>query len=186
VLAGRFLNLKLYESLVGAGAVGVVAGGIGVEDYREILKKPVPVSVLGGFGVIPVPNIVLDLFEKYPDTSVLIKPDQKHNNKNNNYDDAKMKVLKMQSGSIFVYPRGEGEELVKKASEGDLGYPREDDTAVLASVRVGDKVQIWDPPFWGYSGQVSDVLEDEGLLNVKLVSGRKALVEPELVRIIGN
>lgn len=65
-----------------------------------------------------------------------------------------------------------------KPKEDTIGYD------FLIELEPGMYVQVWDQPYWGYSGVVETVLDEEDLVQVKLSSGRKALVDPGSVRVI--
>ncbi|MBN2100271.1 hypothetical protein JW710_00030 [Candidatus Dojkabacteria bacterium] len=57
---------------------------------------------------------------------------------------------------------------------------------VLSWVRLktGDKVQIWNYPYWAFSGEVVGILDDENLVQIKLVSGKKVTVRGGMLSVI--
>jgi hypothetical protein len=165
VVAGRSLNIKLYDALVEAGAAGVIVGGVGLEDFGVIRERVVPVFVMEGWGVIPINTEVINILRKYNDAPVF---------------------MDTRESRLFVYPKKDAQKLIELDKDDDFPYAYEGQVGNPVEIVEGDIVQIWDFPYWGYSGEVMDVLEDEELINVAFASGRKALVEPELVRIIGS
>ncbi|MFH1547109.1 MAG: hypothetical protein ABIC57_01330 [bacterium] len=60
----------------------------------------------------------------------------------------------------------------------------EDGDEYLVDVEEGMTIQVWDQPYWGFSGIVENVLEEEDLIQVKFSSGRKVLVRPGSARVI--
>jgi hypothetical protein len=165
VVAGRLLNLKLYEALVSAGALGVIVGGVGYEDYDIIKQKAIPIAVTEGWGAIPINDILMNILQKYNGTPVYI-------DRSNNL--------------LFIYPKGDFFEFSSLEEKGELKYMSSEKAGELVDLEIGHKVQIWDAPFWGYVGNVIDILESENLVNVELSNGRKALLEPELVQVVIN
>jgi hypothetical protein len=165
VVAGRHLNVKLYEALIEAGVKGIIAGGVASQGFNIIREKSVPTAILEGWGVIPINNVVIDMLRHYENAPVLI-------------DSSKNK--------IFVYPAGDGEDLSKNYLNDDFSYMLAANTADIVEACEDMKVQIWDEPFWGYSGKIVDVLNDDDLINIELSTGSKVLVEPQLVRVVEN
>jgi hypothetical protein len=165
VVAGRHLNIKLYEALIEAGVKGIIAGGVVSQGFNSIREKSVPTAILEGWGIIPINNVVIEMLRSYENAPVFI-------------DSAKNK--------IFVYPAGDGEDLSKNYLDNNFLYKLSDDLPDIVEACEDMKVQIWDEPFWGYSGKITDVLKNDDLINVELSTGSKVLVEPALVRVIEN
>jgi hypothetical protein len=151
VVAGRELNLMLYESIVEAGAIGVIVGGVSRTDFSSMGHKAIPIFVMEGWGTVPLDNILIEFFRNSAGKPV---------------------YLDVSSEKIGVYnPDYEG-------TSDRIGYD------FLVDIEEGMKVQVWDLPYWGYSGTVENVMDEEDLLQVKFSSGRKILVDPGSTRVI--
>jgi len=99
-------------------------------------------------------------------------------------------VLKEHTDAVGYIDPEEGTLLVCPASGGidvesggiyQAGLPGEP-----MLLTKGQKVQVWDMPFWGYCGTVRDVLENEDLAQVLLGSGQKVLVPSGCLVAIGE
>jgi len=162
VIAGRLLDLKLYEAIVEAGAMGVIVGGIRLSDLSLIQSGAIPVFVTEGWGVIPIKNILMEVFRSEFGSPVYLDVKNRH---------------------IFIYPRN------KLESEGKIKSYRqvvcsEGDSQKILPLKKGMNVQLWDLPYWGYSGEIVGLLEDEELIQVEFSSGKKVVIDPAVVRIL--
>jgi hypothetical protein len=141
----------LYESIVEAGAIGVIVGGVSRTDFSSMGHKAIPIFVMEGWGTVPLDNILIEFFRNSAGKPV---------------------YLDVSSEKIVVYnPDYEG-------TSDRIGYD------FLVDIEEGMKVQVWDLPYWGYSGTVENVMDEEDLLQVKFSSGRKILVDPGSTRVI--
>lgn len=161
VVTGRSLTSKLYESLVSVGVLGIVAGGMDYESFKGLKDIPIPLFITEGWGIIPI-NIAL--------MQVL-----KHNEGKPVYLDCKNGYLLIPSKTYSGSMGGVSENI----PHGCMNVS--DEVVKLEKEMV---VQIWDMPYWGYSGVVTDVLEEEGLVQVALGSSRKILARPESLKVI--
>lgn len=145
VVTGRRMTLGLYEALLEAGVVGIICGGVPVEEFNAIGASSVPVFITEGWGTIPINKILLDMLEKQKNKVVYMDTSNKQ---------------------LVIY---DGKEEDKKRQ---LNY-----VAGMSSLEVGDIVQILDFPYWGYSGEVGAILDQEEMCVVKVAgSGQKVTV----------
>ncbi len=176
VVAGRSLNLKLYEAIVEAGAVGVIVGGMSRADFMELGKlsnkkgkyeeavdknMAIPVVITEGWGTIPVNQV---LMEKLRD------------------DEGGQAYINSEENELLIYDDG---GLSGSASSGSVSDGDDEEDADVCEPISGMVVQIWDMPYWGYSGEIVNVMGDEELVQVKLGSGEKVLVKPGGLVVIG-
>lgn len=157
VVAGRILNIKLYEALVEAGAVGVIVGGVDYDEFNAIEEKAIPVFVMEGWGLTPLDSIFVDFM---------------------NENDGGLVYLDVENQKLVAYC----EKVFDRAVEAsDL-----ENESFLVALEKGMEVEVWEFPYWGYSGVIGDILEDEELVKVKLGGGTEVLVSPLSVRVISD
>lgn len=150
VVAGRELNPTLYESLIEAGAIGVMVGGINRSDFSSLGVKAIPIFVMEGWGVVPINSILLDFL--------------------------------VNSKGAYTYLDVTNEKVV--VHNPDYVITEESESDFLMEIEEGMIIQVWDQPYWGYSGIVENVLDEEDLIQVRFSSGRRVLVDPKSVRVI--
>ncbi len=147
VVAGRSLSLKLYESLIEVGARGVIMGGIPLTEYRVIETVAIPIFVTEGWGVIPINTILLNLLREFEGDSCF---------------------LDIERGQLVLCPSKSPLEVDNSHDDREVG---------LSRMEKGLTVQVWDMPYWGYSGKIVQMFEEENLVQVMFDSGRKVLVD---------
>jgi hypothetical protein len=47
-------------------------------------------------------------------------------------------------------------------------------------------VQVWDMPYWGFSGVVLDVMEEEEMVRIIFDSGKRIVARRQVVTVIGE
>lgn len=156
VVAGRSLSLKLYESLIEAGTKAVIVGGMPLTEFRVMESAAVPIFVSEGWGIAPINTVLLNLLKEHEGDFCFLDIERKH---------------------LVICPSGEPLSVGGKDEEIDVG---------LCGVEKGQTVQVWDMPYWGYSGKVMQVLEDEGLVQVIFDSGKKVVVDAGSVVVISE
>jgi hypothetical protein len=86
------------------------------------------------------------------------------------------------SKESYVYMDVSNEKLV--VYNPDFEFENERENEFYIEIEEGMVIQVWDQPYWGFSGTVEKVLHEEDLIQVKFLSGRKVLVRPGSVRVI--
>lgn len=158
VIAGRSLSVSLYEALTEVGARGIVVGGMPRTEYRLISEPSIPIFITEGWGIIPLNRVLLNTLVEHEGDHIYIDEDR---------------------GQLLVCPSDPPADMKNLDVE-------EYAPVSLVKLEKGATVQVWDMPFWGYSGTIMEVMEDEELVKVQLESGRSVVVPPECLMSIGE
>lgn len=157
VVAGRKLTVKLYNALVESGAAGVIVGGMHADEYRVIEEKAIPIFISEGFGVIPINKVFFDILNEYRESSACINCDQ---------------------NKLIIHPQSGVSDYESKKWENF-------EQVSVGNVKIGDIVQVWDMPYWGYSGEVVNVFDEEDLIQIEFKSKQKLVASSDSVVVIG-
>lgn len=158
VVAGRSLSVALYESLAEYGARGIIVGGMPKTEQAILSEPTIPIFISEGWGIIPINSVLLQVLQEYEGDLAYIDEDK---------------------GQLVIAPSDPGKELDKET--GGV-HPR----VSVIKLEKGMNVQVWDMPYWGYSGKVMDVLDDERLVKVMIASGRTLAVPDGVVTAIAD
>lgn len=155
VVAGRSLSVQLYEALVSAGACGVIVGGMPLTEFRVFEEFPIPIAITEGWGVIPINAPLMEVLAE---------------------NDGDMCFMDADQGRFVLCPS----DAVPKSTVDKMTDPG----VTLEELEEGDVVQVWDMPYWGFSGEVKNIMEDERLVRVSFDSGRTVALREGSIVII--
>jgi hypothetical protein len=158
VVAGRSLSVALYESLAEYGARGIIVGGMPKTEKETLSEPSIPIFISEGWGIIPINSVLLQVLQEYEGDHVYIDED---------------------NSKLVIAPSDPAKEIGRE--KGGF-FPR----VSVIKLEKGMDVQIWDMPYWGYSGKVLDILEDESLVKVMLASGKTLAVPDGVVTAIAD
>lgn len=158
VVAGRSLSVALFESLAENGARGIIVGGIPRTEFETLVEPKLPIFITEGWGIIPINTVLFHVLQEYEGNGVYLDED---------------------NGRLVIVPSGKAEK-IKEHVEGLRSR------VSMVQLEKGMEVQIWDIPYWGYSGKVMDVLESEELVRILLESGRNLTVPSSVVTAIAE
>lgn len=169
VVAGRLFSRKLYEELVEVGAAGVIFGGAGIKEFNEIKEWPIPIAVTEGWGTVPINAVVIDFFRKAGDITV---------------------YLDSLSDSVLFYVNSQSDDLIEEfggeilKDESDFVEKIAQRSRCFQEIELGRYVKVLDLPFWGYSGRVVDILEEDDLVKIQLESKRIIVVSSQNIVVV--
>ena len=158
VVAGRSLSVALYEALAEQGARGIIVGGMPKTEFEILAESRIPIFIMEGWGIIPVNTILFQVLKEYEGNSVCLDGEE---------------------GKLVISPSGKSEAL-KEPIE------KVKSRVTVVPLEKGADVQVWDIPYWGYSGKARDVLDSEELVRVVLDSGRTITVPSRVVTAIAE
>jgi hypothetical protein len=151
-LLNSTINSDIYKALLVAGAVAVVTPGVDSEFFKSIDKlKRVNITLVEGWGRIVLPKVMNDYMNVLEDQYVEIIP----------------------GGAKTYYGRLVASVLPEKA--------KTDDKLLRIEPKIGELVQIFEPPYWAKEGEIIDILDKDEVISVRLKSGETLIVPPESV-----
>lgn len=158
VVVGRSLSVALYDALLSAGAKGIVVGGIQKTELSAFAEPAIPLVITEGWGIIPVNEVLWSVLKEHEEDICIVNPYEK---------------------ILAITPSSSVPTVSKDESLINAGI-------TVIELHKGQQVQVRDLPYWGYTGKVIDILEDEGLVQVLIGEELKVLVGSGAIIAIGE
>ncbi|MCD8545755.1 hypothetical protein LRY64_00145 [Candidatus Woesebacteria bacterium] len=155
------LNRSIYKALVIAGAVGIVTPSASSSFFGTIKDlKSITVAIQEGWGNIEIPSLLEEFLFSLDDTYVEIISD----------------------GSDSYYGRLVASVIPTKLindvqKEGYIPLYKKE-------LSIGQKVQIFEPPYWAKEGEIKEIIDEENVISVKLRTGESVVLPGDSVGII--
>lgn len=146
------INKEVYKVLLIAGAIAILTPGVDSEFFKSIDKlKRINITLLEGWGRVFTPKLISDYLSRLDGMYVEIVP----------------------GGTKTYYGRLISPVIPDKTEI--------DEDVLRIDPKVGDMVEIFEPPYWAKEGEIIEVLEKDEIISIKLKSGEVIVVPAQSV-----